>query len=77
MHEEEEIVKLVIIDNGPGFEIKEEEEGKSLGLQLIKGLSKELKGIVKIDSKGGTRLFVEFKKGSLLNQMAYKKEGGE
>ena len=45
-----------------GFEMKAENEGKSLGMQLIKGLGKELKGTVSIDTKGGTKLIVEFQK---------------
>jgi two-component sensor histidine kinase len=71
--ETNETVKLTILDNGRGFEMKAEDEGKSLGMQLIKGLSKELKGNVRIDTKGGTELSVEFKKGPLNNQMAYVK----
>ncbi|MDB5198520.1 MAG: hypothetical protein JWO92_483 [Chitinophagaceae bacterium] len=73
MSETNETVKLTILDNGRGFEMKAEDEGKSLGMQLIKGLSKELKGTVRIDTKGGTELSVEFKKGPLTNQMAYVK----
>ena len=73
MTETEEHVKLTITDNGWGFELKEEDEGKSLGMQLIKGLSKELKGTVTIDTKGGTKLNIEFKKGPLTDQMAYIK----
>lgn len=73
MSETNETVKLTIRDNGRGFEIKEEDEGKSLGMQLIKGLSKELKGTVRIDTIGGTKLSVEFRKGPLTDQMAYVK----
>ena len=73
MTETDEIVKLIIADNGRGFELKAEDEAKSLGMQLIKGLSKELKGTVRIDTKGGTRLSVEFIKGPLTDQMAYVK----
>jgi two-component sensor histidine kinase len=73
MSETNETVKLTILDNGRGFEMNAEDEGKSLGMQLIKGLSKELKGTVRIDTKGGTELTVEFKKGPLTNQMAYVK----
>ena len=65
MSETDEIVKLTIMDNGRGFEMKAEDEGKSLGMQFIKGLSKELKGTVRIETKGGTKLNIEFKKGSL------------
>jgi two-component sensor histidine kinase len=73
MTEKDERVKLTIVDNGSGFDLKAEDEGKSLGMQLIKGLSKELKGIVSIETKGGTKLSVEFKKGPLTDQMAYVK----
>jgi two-component sensor histidine kinase len=73
MTQTDEIVKLIIADNGRGFELKVEDEAKSLGMQLIKGLSKELKGTVRIDTKGGTRLSVEFIKGPLTDQMAYVK----
>src|SRR5688572_5031396 len=73
MTETDETVKLTIKDNGRGFEIKAEDEGKSLGMQLIKGLGKELKGTVSIYTKGGTQLIIDFKKGSLDDQMAYVK----
>jgi two-component system, sensor histidine kinase PdtaS len=73
MTETNETVNLTIMDNGRGFEMKAENEGKSLGMQLIKGLGKELKGTVRIDTKGGTKLSVEFKKGPLTDQMAYVK----
>ena len=54
-------VKLVIADNGSGFILREEDEGKSLGMQLIKGLSKELKGTVSVETNKGTQLTIEFK----------------
>ena len=73
MAEKDDIVKLRIMDNGRGFEMKVENEGKSLGMQLIKGLSKELKGTVGINTKGGTTLTVEFKRGPLTDEMAYVK----
>jgi two-component sensor histidine kinase len=73
MNETDTTVKLTITDNGKGFELSEENERKSLGMQLIKGLSKELKATVKIDSRGGTKLSIEFKKGPLTDQMAYIK----
>ena len=73
MRETDETVNLTILDNGRGFELKAEDEGKSLGMQLIKGLSKELKGTVKIDARRGTRLSIQFKKGPLTDEMAYVK----
>jgi two-component sensor histidine kinase len=64
-----EVVNLVISDNGKGFEMKVEDEGKSLGMQLIKGLGKELKGTVRIDSKGGTKLRVDFKRAPITERI--------
>jgi two-component sensor histidine kinase len=66
-------VHMTIADNGSGFEMKAKDEEKGLGIQLIKGLSKELKGTVKIETTGSTKLSVEFKKGALTDQMAYVK----
>jgi two-component sensor histidine kinase len=62
MTEQGEAVRLIIADNGKGFEFKQENEVKSLGMQLIMGLSKELKGTVEMETKNGTRLLIEFKK---------------
>jgi two-component sensor histidine kinase len=73
MTEKRETVNMTISDNGCGFEMKEEDEEKGLGIQLIKGLSKELKGTLKIETTGGAKLTVEFKKGALTDQMAYVK----
>lgn len=71
MNETDGMVILTVMDNGKGFEIKAEDEQKSLGLQLIKGLSKELKGTVSIESKEGTELRVIFKKAALADYMAF------
>ncbi|HTE30912.1 MAG TPA: histidine kinase dimerization/phosphoacceptor domain -containing protein [Chryseolinea sp.] len=65
MSETDATVKLTIRDNGSGFELNEETERKSLGMQLIRGLSKELKGTVLIETKDGTKLSIVFKKGPL------------
>jgi len=69
MNEKDLTVKLIITDNGKGFEFSEESERKSLGIQLIRGLSKELKGYVTIDATDGTKLSVEFKKGPLKEEI--------
>lgn len=73
MSETDGNVILTIMDNGQGFEMKAEDEGKSLGIQLIKGLSKELKGTVSFNTSQGTKLNVVFKKGPLTDQMTYVK----
>jgi two-component sensor histidine kinase len=62
-----EKVKLVIADNGRGFQLNEEAEGKSLGLQLIRGLSKELLGTVEIETTKGTRLVIEFTRQNIVD----------
>ncbi|HTF20351.1 MAG TPA: histidine kinase dimerization/phosphoacceptor domain -containing protein [Chryseolinea sp.] len=74
MSQTTEMVKLVISDNGSGFELKEEDEGKSLGMQLIRGLSKELKGRVQIDTIRGTTLTIEFQKESITDQIPVTQE---
>jgi len=66
-----DIVKLIIEDNGKGFELLEENEGKSLGIQLIKGLSKELKGAAQIATKNGTKLSIEFKREQVKDQIPF------
>lgn len=69
MTETDGTVKLTITDNGRGFELSEENERKSLGMQLIRGLSKELKGTVVIQSKHGTKLSIVFKQGPLTDKI--------
>jgi two-component system, sensor histidine kinase PdtaS len=69
MTETDATVRLTITDNGRGFEWSEDNERKSLGMQLIKGLSKELKGTVLIESKDGTKLSIVFQKGPLTDQI--------
>ncbi|MCW3109277.1 MAG: hypothetical protein JWQ09_3783 [Segetibacter sp.] len=63
-----ESVKLIIADNGKGFKLNEEDEGKSLGMQLIKGLTKELKGSIHMETKKGTTVSIEFGKEAVGNQ---------
>jgi two-component system, sensor histidine kinase PdtaS len=74
MTEANGMVKLIIADNGKGFEMKEEDEAKSLGMQLIKGLGKELKGTVMIHTKNGTKLIIEFKKESIIDPIPVLQE---
>lgn len=74
MTETDSLVKLTITDNGKGFELSEENERKSLGIQLIRGLSKELKGTVLIESKYGTTLSIVFKQGPLADKIPLLKE---
>jgi two-component system, sensor histidine kinase PdtaS len=76
MTESDKMVKLVIADNGSGFILKEEDEGKSLGMQLIKGLGKELKGTVILETKKGTTLTIEFNKEHIPDQIHILQKDG-
>ena len=69
MIEEDGNVRLTIKDNGKGFELSEENEMKSLGIQLIKGLGKELRGTVLIDARDGTKLSIAFKRDPLTEKI--------
>lgn len=52
---------LIIKDNGKGIHSKNDiEESNSIGLDLIKGLAKQLKGKVAITSKEGIAIHVQF-----------------
>jgi two-component system, sensor histidine kinase PdtaS len=62
MNETAGIINLTIADNGKGFIPTEEAETKSLGIQLIKGLSKELRGSLSIKGDNGTKVAIQFKK---------------
>jgi two-component system, sensor histidine kinase PdtaS len=65
MNEADGIVNLTIADNGKGFIPTEEAETKSLGVQLIKGLSKEIRGSLSIKGDNGTKVAVQFKKDTI------------
>lgn len=56
-----EEIYLSVSDNGVGFEPQIDQEAKSLGLELIKGLSSDLRGAVEFNSKNGTRIVLRFK----------------
>ena len=62
MNEVNGVVSLTIADNGKGFIPTEEAESKSLGVQLIKGLSKEIRGKLSIQGDNGTKVVIQFKK---------------
>ncbi|MDH7460521.1 histidine kinase dimerization/phosphoacceptor domain -containing protein [Chitinophagaceae bacterium 26-R-25] len=67
INERTNAVILTIADNGKGIILNDEIENKSLGIQLIKGLTKELRGTVSIDGTKGTRVIVQFKKDPVLS----------
>ncbi len=57
-------ITLIIADNGKGFVPKDEDGSKSLGIQLIRGLSKQLNGSVVIEASDGTKVIIQFIKES-------------
>ena len=62
MHQVGDQINLVIADNGIGIDnTLINAATDSLGLQLIKGLSKELKASTKFENNGGTRISIVFK----------------
>lgn len=58
-------VKLIVADNGVGvpedFEIK---EGSTIGMGLIRNLTQQLDGNLRIESNGGTEFSIRFKRAS-------------
>ena len=56
---------MEIVDNGVGMNLQRSGTA-SLGMQLIKGLSKELKGTLTLKSDGGLKITVAFNP-SILN----------
>ncbi len=61
-HQKNENYHLEIVDNGSGFNIDRYEEmnAKPLGIQLIKGLAKQLGGTVDIQTKQGSSFYFIF-----------------
>jgi two-component sensor histidine kinase/TolA-binding protein len=63
LQEEDESIKLELADNGIGMNNDIEDlDSVSLGWQLIKGLSKEIKGDLKIKSESGVGITIIFRK---------------
>jgi two-component sensor histidine kinase len=74
MYESEGLVHLIITDNGQGFVLNDEIEAKSLGIQLIKGLSKEIRGVLSIEGKNGAEVTIHFKKDTVSLEQIMSKE---
>jgi len=63
LQDENESIKLELADNGIGMNNNiADTDSVSLGLQLIKGLSKEIQGDLKIETAHGVRITIIFKK---------------
>jgi PAS domain S-box-containing protein len=57
-----EILRLVVEDNGVGLpESFNVETAESLGLQLVTTLATQVGGVLKVESKNGTRFSIDFK----------------
>ena len=50
---------LIVTDNGPGSTSDRKPES-GLGMQLVHGLVRQLKGKIEVDSTAGTRVRVTF-----------------
>jgi two-component sensor histidine kinase len=63
-----EFLRMELADNGIGFEKNvQKKESNSLGMELIKGLTKELKGNITFKSNHGVKIMVSFKPDILSN----------
>jgi two-component sensor histidine kinase len=59
LHEREDAVRLIVSDNGIGIGvIPEASETGSLGLELMEGLTQELRGNMSIEVQGGTLITI-------------------
>jgi len=58
----ENYIILSVSDDGIGFNIENNGETKSLGLELIKGLSKDLRGSISFETNNGTAIILKFLK---------------
>ena len=59
-------VTLEIADNGVGIEgFNDEGKMESMGLQLMSGLSKEMKGSFRLENENGTKITIAFKNDAL------------
>jgi two-component sensor histidine kinase len=54
-------IALNIKDNGIGFTFAHAGESKTLGIELMKGLARDLKGNIKFENEGGTKISLIFK----------------
>ncbi|MBS1522492.1 MAG: ATP-binding protein [Bacteroidetes bacterium] len=57
----DKVARLVIADNGIGMEYTDDDaELNSLGIELIKGLTRDIKGTLKFDNMNGTKITILF-----------------
>ena len=69
-----EVLRMELSDNGIGFEKNAQtEESTSLGMELIRGLTKELKGNITFKSNNGVKITVTFQP-DILSNMGHQNE---
>ena len=57
LQEDPEVIRLIVSDNGIGIgDISIASEGSSMGLELMEGLTQELRGEMSMEVQGGTRI---------------------
>jgi len=67
MHRVEDQIKLEVADNGIGMNANiKDTELNSLGLELIKGLSEEIRAHIEFENNMGTKISVTFKRDELV-----------
>ncbi|MDP9077056.1 MAG: sensor histidine kinase [Bacteroidota bacterium] len=54
-------IYLSVTDNGIGFKPTADQEMKSLGLELIRGLTLDLRGALNLETASGTQIHIRFK----------------
>lgn len=61
MHQVADKITLVIADDGIGIDpVLAQMPSESLGLNLIKGLSEDINGLINFENAGGTRITIQF-----------------
>ncbi len=60
INEEKGTVSIVVFDNGPGIPDPAHISKSSFGMELIRDLVKQLKGILSIDSQAGAKFSIDF-----------------
>lgn len=61
LHQSENLIELIVSDDGIGMAIVDNtDEAGSLGMELIKGLARDLNGQLKLDGKNGASLRILF-----------------
>ena len=53
-------IKLIISDNGKGYDVKKDVEAKSLGIELVTEMVEQLNGTIRINSNNGVENIITF-----------------